>query len=70
MCFPRQQRQDAEGWERDRFPSAVNRLGVGDGGSDLTLACSFHLQKRCLRKPLQETAEMRGTKSTGFLAPG
>lgn len=29
---------------RDRFPSAVNRLGVGDGGSRLTLACSFHLQ--------------------------
>lgn len=32
------------GGERDRFPSAVNRLGMGDGSSDLTLACSFHLQ--------------------------
>lgn len=43
--FSMQHRQDAEGWERDRFPSAVNRLGVGYGGWDLTLACSFHLQK-------------------------
>lgn len=35
--FSMQHRQDAEGWERDRFPSAVNRLGVGYGGWDLTL---------------------------------